>query len=300
VTTQTEQVDVSSMIAPGQESLLEEFLAEANGEAPAEDEGDSPLDQFLAQQEQGDQGDQSDDIPEKFRGKSPAEIVRAYQELERKLGAQAQQQPPAPAPAYERGRSIEEYGEALTDRFEAAQINPWEMAAAVQAGQDVSGYVEKLSATGLPRPLIETYLAAVTPQQQAPQSRLTPADEAELKAVVGGDQEFSRISQWAVANLAAEELADYNAVVDSGDKTAIRLALRSIKARSAAVKTTGDTEPKLITGGKPSNGMQVFESDEEAMLALNAKLPDGRVRYNVDPKYRKQVEAALARSNVFL
>lgn len=43
----------------------------------------------------------SDGIPEKFRDKSKEEVVRAYQELERKLGQppqQQQQQPPTPEP----------------------------------------------------------------------------------------------------------------------------------------------------------------------------------------------------------
>lgn len=37
-------------------------------------------------------------IPEKFKGKSTEEVIRAYQELERKLGAPPQQQPPAQDP----------------------------------------------------------------------------------------------------------------------------------------------------------------------------------------------------------
>jgi hypothetical protein len=49
--------------------------------------------------------------------------------------------------------------------------------------------------------------------------------------------------------MAADELADYNAAVDSGNKAAVRLALRAMQAR-ANVKPQG--EPELIGGGKPA------------------------------------------------
>ena len=54
---------------------------------------------------------------------------------------------------------------------------------------------------------------------------LSDVDVAELKAAVGGDQEFARISQWAVANLAPADLADYNAAVDSGNNKPMSLII---------------------------------------------------------------------------
>ena len=50
-------------------------------------------------------------------------------------------------------------------------------------------------------------------------------------AEVGGQEAFQQLSGWAKANLDPAELADYNAVVDSGNKSAIRWALKAMQAK---------------------------------------------------------------------
>ena len=49
---------------------------------------------------------------------------------------------------------------------------------------------------------------------------MSQADEAQLIDMVGGQESFNQLSAWAKSNLDAQELADYNAVVDSGNKQA--------------------------------------------------------------------------------
>jgi len=267
-------------VAPGQEELVSQLQAE---------------------QEAASQGEEAQKILGKFN--SPEELAKAYKELERKLGQPREQavetaEPEAPAAPqeYNRETSVNDYGEFLSDKFEEAQLNPYEMAAAWEQGQDVSSYVEKLTATGIPKQVIEQYLARPEAQAEASaEGGLTDTDVAELKGMVGGDRQFQQLSQWAVSNLNTQELADYNAAVDSGNKGAIRWALRTLQARSA---DTGAREPQLIGGGTASK-TAVFESQAEVIEAMNKTNTRGQRLYEVDSAYRRKVEKMLAASDVF-
>ena len=265
-------------VAPGQEELVSQLQAE---------------------QEAASQSEEAQKILGKFN--SPEELAKAYQQLERKLGQPkdqpvetSQAEPPAAPQEYNRESSVNDYGEFLSDKFEEAELNPYEMAAAWERGEDVSSYVEKLTNTGIPKQVIEQYLAR--PEAQAPAaSGLTDSDVAELKGMVGGDQQFTALSQWAASNLNPQELADYNAAVDSGNKHAIRWALKALQARSA---DTGAREPQLIGGGTPAKSA-VFESQHEVIEAMNKTNSRGQRLYEVDNAYRLKVEKMLAASDVF-
>ena len=300
-----------TMIAPGQEGLLEEFLQEMDqqgsgeGQAPAQPaQPADPLDQFLQDLDGQSQAEQPKDgagLPEKFRGKSAEEIAAAYMELERKLGLRHPTEPAEPAEPQapppesytpELGRQI--YGETVASAIEAAGINPLAMAQALAAGKDVSADVTALvERGGLPRGVVETYLAGVAPAPQPPAGAgvLTDADAATLKASIGGEQEFQRVRQWAANNLSKEEIAGYDAVIESGNRDAAAGILRALKAMSGQ-----RAEPTLLTGGAAA-GDPPFESYQDIAHAMNATDGSGRNRYQSDAKYRAAVEARVARSN---
>lgn len=284
---------LQDMVAPGQESAIDQFLQELEEEqqqlAGAEGQGEDQAGETL--------------LAGKF--KSTEELEKAYLEAQKLIG-QRGQQPPEPAAsepqltpeAYtpEIGKQL--YGDTVATAIEAAAINPLEMAQKALAGEDVTSYVDALvEKGGLPRELVETYLQGVKPaaaptQQQS--SGLTEADAAELKAMVGGDEQFQQLSQWAVSNLEPQELADYNAAVDSGNKAAARFALRQLQVRAS-----GSSEPKLISGGGAVK-TDVFESDQQAVDARSKRDQNGRFLYEADPKYRQWYDKTLSRSNVFL
>lgn len=294
-----------TMIAPGQEGLLEEFLQEmdqqGSGEGQAPAQPADPLDQFLQDLDGQSQAEQPKDgagLPEKFRGKSAEEIAAAYMELERKLGERLPAEPAesqAPQPeSYtpELGRQI--YGETVASAIEAAGINPLAMAQALAAGKDVSADVTALvERGGLPRGVVETYLAGVAPAPQPPAGAgvLTDADAAALKASIGGEQEFQRVRQWAANNLSKEEIAGYDAVIESGNRDAAAGILRALKAMSGQ-----RAEPTLLTGGA-AGGDPPFETYQDIAHAMNATDGFGRNRYQSDAKYRAAIDARVARSN---
>jgi hypothetical protein len=294
----TSTPDLQELLAPGQESIANEFLEELE-QGQGQPSEPHPLDHALEDM-QGEQPEQL--LAGKF--KSPQELEKAYLEAQKLIGQRGQQppteEPASPAPEQytpELGKQL--YGDTVSSAIAAAEINPLEMAQKVQAGQDVSSYVDALvEKGGLPRDLVQTYLDGVRPTAApapAAAGQLSEADVAEIKAAVGGDQEFVRISQWAVGNLGPQDLADYNAAVDSGSKEAARFALKAI--RSMAQGGTA-SEPQLIGGGTAARS-DVFDSSQQAIDALNKRNEGGKRLYEVDPKYRAWYEKTMARSNPF-
>lgn len=294
----TSTPDLQKLLAPGQESIANEFLEELE-QGQGQPSEPHPLDHAL----EGMQGEQPEQLlAGKF--KTPQELEKAYLEAQKLIG-QRGQQPPADEPAGptpeqytpELGKQL--YGDTVSSAIEAAAINPLEMAEKVYAGQDVSSYVDALvEKGGLPRDLVQTYLEGVRPAAVAPApaaGQLSEADVAEIKAAVGGDQEFARISQWAVGNLGPQDLADYNAAVDSGNKEAARFALRAMKSMAQGGTAS---EPQLIGGGTAARS-DVFDSSQQAIDALNKRNEGGKRLYEVDPKYRAWYEKTMARSNPF-
>lgn len=291
--TATPTPELQDMLAPGQEDMIDGFLEELQQEQAQLNEPEQQDEQLLAG---------------KF--KSTEELEKAYLEAQKLISQRGQKvpEPEASEPELtpeqytpELGKQL--YGDTVATAIEAAEINPLEMAQKVYAGEDVSNYVDALvEKGGLPRSVVETYLQGVAPVKanppatpDSPAQGLTDADVIELKALVGGEQQFQQLSQWAVANLDPQELADYNAAVDSGNKAAARFALKQLQVRA----TSGSQEPKLIGGGSAIKA-DVFETDQQAVEARSKRDKNGKFLYEADPKYRQWYDKTLARSNVFL
>jgi len=298
MTTTTDTADLRALVGPGQEDVFDQFLAEVN---------EQEAEIAAAEQGQPGEGDGEQLLAGKF--KSTEELEKAYLEAQKLISSRGQQPAPevlaGPTPEQytpELGKQL--YGDTVATAIEAAQINPLEMAQKVYAGQNVSSYVDALvDKGGLPREVVDTYLQGVKPAKgnypanpDSSADGLTEGDVSELKALVGGEQEFQQLSQWAVANLSAEDLAGYNAAVDSGNKAVARFALKQLQVQATSQRQGG--EPELIGGGKPAMA-DVFESDQQAIEAMRKTNSKGQRLYNVDPKYRAWYEKTLQRSNVF-
>jgi len=282
---------------PRQAAILDQFLSDLGipdaPPAPAPEEQAEPA--APAAEAKGDG---------KLLGKfnSPEELAKAYQELERKLGQKAPEPaaPPAAPEAYTPERGIEVYGETVAAAIEAAEINPFEMAARLEAGEDVASYVDALVEKGkLPRPLVEAYLQGVKPPAaaaaEAPGS-LNDNEEAvtALMQSVGGQAEFTRLAQWAAANLSPAEKADYQAAVDAGNVLAAQWALRAIQARAAGGTRS---EPDFLGGGlAATEAADVYENRSEWQKARYATDDNGNEIYTRDEGYRQSVDAKHQRS----
>jgi len=283
-----------------QASILEQFLADVGATdgppAPADEEQAQPP---ATEQQKGEL------LLGKFR--SQEELARAYQELEKKLGQPAAepaepQAPAIPAPEdYTPEKAAEVYGEVLAERIGAAEINPFEMWRTLDAGGDVSPYVNALvEKGGIPRPLVEAYLqglkpaAAAAPTADVASLNDNPEAVAALRQSVGGDAAFDQLSRWAAVNLSDAEKAEYQAAVDTGNVLAAQWALRAIQAKAA---TSARSEPMYLGGGaQASEPADVYTSRSDWQAERYARDANGDEKYLRDEGYRSRVDAKHARS----
>lgn len=268
------------MAGPGQEQLLEQFIQEQQAAQTQEDPA------LLA-----------------GKYKSPEELERAYKELESKLGQQ-QSQPErqeAPSEIYTEDTARGLYGEEAVNKLAERGLSMAELMQTADSGGDISEHFDVLAETfGVPRQVVENYVskAGAVPggaEAQPVASELTEADTAELKQMVGGEEKFAELSGWAAKNLTKEALVEYNEVVDSGNKAAIKWALRALQGKYKAPDAV--VEPKLYGGGNAPSP-QVFESQQQLMDAMNKRNDRGQVLYEVDEAYRNKVVEILSRSPI--
>lgn len=269
------------MVGPGQEGIVEEFAKE----------------QEQLQEEEAILG--------KF--KSPQDLAKAYAELQRKMGqqsaAESQPEPVAePEAAEESGYSADQasevYGKEAVGALAAKGVDLAELMWNADQGADISEHYDTLAETfKVPRQVVENYVSKAQSAPSAGEAGLSDADATELLQSVGGQENFDQLSGWAKSNLPAEELASYNAVVDSGNKEAISWALKAMQARQVAPESV--VEPQLYGGGAPTDTVVRFESQQQVLDAMNKRNDRGQRLYDVDEAYRNKVAMILHASPDF-
>ena len=213
----TPELQGEGMVAPGQEELAREF-------------------------EEGPQATDEEKILGKFN--STEDLAKAYAELEKKLGGQDPSpatESASPPSSYTRDQAVETYGEEAVTALSEKGLDMADIMFKADNGEDISDHYDALAETfQVPRQVVENYVSKSQTQEVASEgAELTEADAAELKSMVGGEEQFTKLSQWAASNLDANDLADYNAVVDSGNKDAIRWALKSLMSMQSTPRRQG-------------------------------------------------------------
>ncbi len=269
------------MVGPGQEGIVEEFAKE----------------QEQLQEEEAILG--------KF--KSPQDLAKAYAELQRKMGQQSAPDPqpeptveprPAETLGYSADQASEVYGKEAVGALAEKGVNLAELMWNADQGADISEHYDTLAETfKVPRQVVENYVSKAQSASSAGEAGLSDADATELLQSVGGQENFDQLSGWAKSNLSAEELASYNAVVDSGNKEAIGWALKAMQARQVAPESV--VEPQLYGGGAPTDTVVRFESQQQVLDAMNKRNDRGQRLYDVDEAYRNKVAMILHASPDF-
>jgi hypothetical protein len=268
------------MVGPGQEGIVEEFAKE----------------QEQLQEEEAILG--------KF--KSPQDLAKAYAELQRKMGQQSAEPQAEPAtepeaaetPGYSADQASEVYGKEAVELLAGKGVNLAELMWNADQGADISEHYDTLAETfKVPRQVVENYVSKAQSAPSTGEAGLSDADATELLQSVGGQENFDQLSGWAKVNLPAEELASYNAVVDSGNKEAISWALKAMQARQVAPDAV--VEPQLYGGGSPTDTVVKFESQQQVLDAMNKRNDRGQRLYDVDEAYRNKVAMILHASPDF-
>ena len=264
----------SGLVAPGQEEMAQEFLANPEPETPAEEAAELIGGKFQTQED----------------------LLKAYQELERRQSQTQESSTPDPV-GYTAEQAVETYGEDIVNQVKEAGLDMADLMWKADNGGDISEHYDALAeAIGVPKNVVENYVSKAQAGQASDASPMSQADEAQLINMVGGQESFNQLSAWAKDNLDAQELADYNAVVDSGNKQATMWALKALQAKSAG---PGTAEPKLIRGQAPVAEPRAFKSQSEVLEAMNKRDSKGRRLYDVDSEYQRKFAELLANSDVF-
>jgi hypothetical protein len=229
--------------------------------AQAWDDNQEQLAQQLGQQEDTPQPDRPEWLPEKFS--SAEDMAAAYQALESKLGNPEA----APEPEGEQPESVSAIN-AATDEF-------------MESGQLSDETIDALEISGLPKQLVESYLAG----QQA----IDDTQANEVFGAVGGQEGYQAMAEWATENLDEGSLDAFNQIVETGTVEQAKVAAQGLYSQFRAASGGA---PQLVQG--QTNGQAVVPFTSSAMVTKAMSDP----RYKQDPGYQAEVHRRLSVSDI--
>ena len=112
-------------------------------------------------------------------------------------------------------------------------------------------------------------------------------DITELKGIVGGEENYTNMIQWAQGALNETEVNMFDAVMAKGDPLAAFFAVRSL---AYAYNDSTGFEGEIVQGKAPRQSNDQFRSQQEVVRAM------ADPRYEEDPAYRRDIMEKLERS----
>ncbi len=259
---------------------------------------------------------QEPQLPPKF--KSTEDLLKAYQELERKLGSQPSAEETEDAEAVEDDAEVDD-GEAEgsevddglpevineDDVLEATEeeaddeevepaaddedpLSPAEVVEyltgkfADQDGQLTDSDYQIAEEMGYDRSMVDAYI----------QGQRAAAELADLKIneAAGGKDNLEAMLIWAATGLTPQEIDAYNSALADNDVTKAVDGIAKLRER---YESANGRAPKKLLGGSPvRTSASVFSSWAEVTKAM------GDPRYGKDHAYTQQVAAKLGRSTL--
>ena len=159
-------------------------------------------------------------------------------------------------------------------------------------------YVELQRKLGEPRDEVQTTEDAGEPAEEEPAEDTSDQDGPEflseeqaeyLMDMVGGDQAYKSMLEWAGNNFSKDEISMYDQVMESGQSDAIFFAVQALQAR---YNDNMGSDGQLLTGRGAQNSDDSFKSQAELVAAMSDP------RYDRDPAYRKDLMRRLENSDV--
>jgi len=220
--------------------------------------------------------------------KSQEDLLKAYNELQAKLGKPQEEE--GGEPSEEQPEATEEVEEeAPEEEVSASEATLTKAADEYAAGGELSEEsIEALSQMDS-KDLIKAYVEfyGKNAQKYEAAKELQATEQTAIMNIAGGEEAYGEMMQWASQTLDPQEIDSYNSVTNSGNVVAIKFAVEALKSRYVA--DVGQ-ERELISGRKPSSKSKVFRSNAELARAI------ADPRYHSDPAYRMDVEQKLANS----
>lgn len=203
--------------------------------------------------------------------KDAEDLEKAYLELQSKLG-NTQNEEPQPDQQQEQDETPVSF---LDDLYNQALDG--------KVSDETIQQLQKQS----PEDLAQTYLEYRKSVEDAGPVPMSDEQVTELKGVVGGDEQYDQLMQWAGQNLDEQQINLYDQVMEKGDPASCYFAVQALRMQYQ--DSTG-IDPDVITGTAPRNVFQGFRSQAELVRAIEDP------RYDSDPAYRNDVMTMLENS----
>ena len=261
--------------------MAEFHRVEINEKAPQEvdPESEEAVDAVSEEQTQETQEDRPDWLPEKF--KSAEDMANAYSELEKKLGAganeQEEQQEEQPTNDEQNEEDNTEQDTNTNDVIVEASKEFFE-----NDGVISEETYKNLAEIGLPKELVDSYAAG----QQA----LMQSEEGSIKAVADGN--WDQMAEWAANNLSQEEIDTFDDIVQSGTVEQAKLAAKGLYAQ---YKAENGVAPRLTQGAVNGSSTMPFKSNQELARAMS----DPRYKSG-DKAYHEEIDRRIAVSHNYI
>ena len=233
--------------------------------------------------------------------KSVEDLEAAYNELQKKLGdtptETEESEPEKEVQMYSEDGKVnydtasELYGEQLGTLFKDNNIDPFAMNDyfAKNNGTLSEEMYTELNKAGLSKQIVDQYLEGARAKSGigAEGPVLTEAEINEVKGLAGGEDGYQSLMEWAGKNLTKEDAKNYDDVLATANKTAIKFA---VKALMGQYEDSQGRDSKIVTGKESST--ETYRSMAEVVRDMN------KPEYQNDEAFRDDVLRKLSASNL--
>lgn len=246
------------------QEYIDKMVAKAEGVQPDVPEEEDEVEEEVAEEEEEEST--TDEFPDWLPGKfkTPEELAKAYNELEKKLGNKDK----------EGGEEINtdstpvDY-QSLTDEY-------WEK------GELSGDSYENLEKMGIPKHIVDAHIEG--------QNAVLSNVQNSVYKEVGGEAQYQEMMSWAKDNLTEAEVHMYDQSVNTNSLDQTLYAVKGLHARYASEV---GVEPNLVQGDSTPSNSGAYASAAEVKQDMSDR------RYSTDPAFRERVARKLAKSNVF-
>ena len=241
---------------------------QAEGELSTEEQESLEVGEKLAEQ-------QSEMLAGKF--KTAEDLEQGYIELQKKLG-----EPKEEKAEPEKPEAKEEKSEEVDTSF----LNTlWEEANAGEYKEETLKQLANMDS----REIAQMYLKDRSEAPEPKSPGLSEQNVTQLKGVVGGEESYKDMMQWAGTNLTENEVKMYDAVMDKGDPMGAYFAVQALAYRYNDAK---GVDGQMLTGKAAKSEGDTFKSQAQVVKAMSDP------QYDKDPAYRQAIYDKLERSNL--
>lgn len=198
--------------------------------------------------------------------KSQEDLLKAYEELQKKMGQP--QETPAEAPEAKE-EAVEKADADTATNFSAEK---YEQEVASNGSLSDKSYAE-LEQKGFTRSQVDAYIQG----QQAYADSL----RNQVYDSVGGQESYTNLIQWASQNMDPSAIKEYNDAVEAMDQPRM---MRSLEYMNLKHGQNAPREARRLEGDSPAGGLQPYANKNEWQRDSTSRL------YGKDQKFTKMVD----------